>query len=155
MNRPSTQTLAAHLVATAGASPDPATAALLAGMVLDRLQYPANGGAPAVVDRDGRPVLDAAGLPKTVDSLIGDFRRELPMMFASAKLPAPTAAARLGVTGLTAQAAAEHAAAQRKPTMGEPANPYAETTRNLTHQALMERNNPELAARMKAEAGVA
>ena len=53
-----------------------------------------------------------------------------------------------------AQVAADYRAAQGRQSTGEPANPFAKATRNLTQQVLMERNNPALAAQMKAAAGV-
>lgn len=137
--------IAEHLIRDEGARPN--LAVIIADMLADRLRWPNGGGAPAVLTKDGQPDPTA-----TVADLIGEMRASFPECFAGGPTSAPsTGSPRYAPGTATARALAERAAQKADP---DTVNPFLPATRNLTRAALLERDNPERAAKLKAAAGI-
>ena len=148
MTRPSTADMAARLIIEGA---DPSSSNLLAGMFLDRLQFPPNGGTPTVVDAEGRPALDVTGGPKSPATLLGELRAALPQLFSptTAKPSTSTTAHRENITAKAAREAGEIKVRQAS---GYAPNPWASGSVNLTQQVLIAHRDPAKATRLKAEA---
>lgn len=119
-------------------------------------------------DETGRPfVVDEAGNPRTtvkdgkaVDQDVISFVQEIAQPHRStgnASKPAPaTTAPAQNLTEQMRFAKAEQSASIRKQIADLVAhsNPWASSTRNLTQQCFIAKHDPELAAKLKAEAGI-
>lgn len=91
-----------------------------------------------VVDRKGEARLDAEGRPYTVAAFMAEMRADRPALFRASK----------EVAGLGSVPQVGRNVGRSE------ANPYHPASRNLTKQAILEKNNPGMAARLRAEVGL-
>lgn len=114
---------------------------LIAGNVV-KLQEVNGEFVPVVVDAEGNPrvklAADYSSVPFTVSDLCAELREKRPALFQ------PDAKRGLGT---------EQSRSQSSASSFDGPNPFAKATHNLTQQMILMRKDPNLAARLKAEAG--
>lgn len=126
-------------------------AAFIAARMLERLDWPTGGGPAFVIDRHSRQPQTNL----TPADLINEMRSTFRFAFGGGPVPPKQApASGFAPDTMTARAIAERDARQATAkSEADAVNPFTPATRNLTRQAVMERDDPARAARLRNEAG--
>ena len=100
-----------------------------------RAVFTLKDGAPVALDADGNPRYNTSGNPMSTEDFVEDLVKKAPHLFDESK-----------------GSGSAPGSSSASPHNG--VNPFSPETKNLSHQAKLLRENPQLAKRLAAQAGV-